>query len=156
MRKQCIFHEDHIVNLILDYLLIEGPHHEILPNDDNADISIADANAKVEYLTGLFPDADPTYLQSTVDNDLSEDDFQKFIEEHLENPTYPTKKQYIERKRREELRSKYLDNFDVSSFLKIFPDPVEYFESKSRVCRNENSKIEFLEAHFSGHQVCNS
>lgn len=139
LRKHCTSnsHEDHMVNLLVDYLLIEGVNHERLPNNDNAQISVDNANSRIEYLIGIFPDADPTYLQSTVDNNLPEEDFQNFIDQHLENPTYPTKEEHLERKKREQLRDKYLDNFDMSSFLRSYVDPVQHFENKDRICRNE-------------------
>lgn len=106
------------------------------------------------YLSGIFPDADSTYLRKIVARmNGNQEEIMDFIQSQWENPTYPTKEEKLRRTRITDQQKRYISNFDVKQFLEIFPDPFKHFEDPTRQCKNNTNAFAFLKSHFKYHKV---
>ena len=105
------------------------------------------------YLSGIFPNADSTYLRKIVARmDGNQEEIMDFIQSQWENPTYPTKEEKLRRTRITDQQKQYISNFDVKQFLEIFPDPFKHFEDPTRQCKNNPNAFAFLKSHFKYHK----
>ncbi|XP_076679447.1 uncharacterized protein LOC143374821 [Andrena cerasifolii] len=105
------------------------------------------------YLSGIFPDADSTYLRKIVARtNGSQEEIMNFIQLQWENPTYPTKEEKLRRTRITDQQKQYISNFHVIKFLQIFPDPFKHFEDPTRQCKKNANAFTFLKFHFKYHK----
>lgn len=105
------------------------------------------------YLSGVFPDADSTYLRKIVVRmNGNQEEIMEFIQSQWENPTYPTKEEKLRRTRITDQQKQYISNFDVKQFLEIFPDPFKHFEDPTRECKNNANAFTFLKFQFKYHK----
>jgi hypothetical protein len=96
------------------------------PDDDPQVLS------RLAYILGVFPDADPEYLrQNVVANINNEAGWEEFVDRALTDKNYPTRDEYEKRKERENILKTFTERMSVPEFLKHFPNPKEYFESKT-------------------------
>lgn len=101
--------------------------------------------ADLKELQDIFRDCDPNYLYEKLDN-LSDDKerVQKIAAELFEHKNYPKLKDVQEKEKKEQLKHKIAKmEFNMSSFLKKFPAPIEYFSDISRTL-NQNYKDHVL------------
>ncbi|XP_014486836.1 PREDICTED: uncharacterized protein LOC106750780 isoform X3 [Dinoponera quadriceps] len=139
-----------ILQALIDYLLNHSQEHpnlkkpEPLPEPDNLDV-----NEQYVNLLEIFPKADPTYLRGVAEQMYDKPDMIKqFVQSKLENPDYPTREQYLAKKKITEQQKQYTTGFQVTQFLEIFPDPFSYFEDDKRECRFDIHAVDFLKHHF--------
>lgn len=125
-------------------------------NMDNVavDVSVDDSmilniDETYEYLTGIFPNADPFYLRRAAETFATENDVKNFVEDKLQRNDYPTRDQYFAKIKVTEEQQRYTNNFDVEQFLALFPDPVAHFEDATRKCQYSIFASEFLKTEFS-------
>lgn len=102
-----------------------------------------------EYLTGIFPNADPHYLRSSAEKFKNENDVKAFVDDKLKTSDYPTREQYLAKIKITEEQQRYTKNFNVEQFLTLFPDPFSHFENDSRKCEFNLVVAEFLKNEFS-------
>ena len=161
--NQCNFdnygNEDHLLNSLIDYLLVHGSNHMKLkakPTQEplpaaNISTSVDD---QCEYLAGIFSDIDPTFLREFVEKNANNaEGIELFIRGNLANPNYPTVRQYLEKLKVTEQVKQYTTDFKVESFLEMFPDPVGHFENVDRNCCHHPVAFEFLKSFFKKHKV---
>ncbi|XP_011169726.1 E3 ubiquitin-protein ligase RNF216 [Solenopsis invicta] len=107
-----------------------------------------DINEKYKDLLMIFPQADPAYLRNKVEEMYNDEQFNTFVQAKLENPDFPTKQQYLEKKKVTEQQTQYTTDFKVENFLKIFPDPFSHFENDKRICQFNLDAADFLKNHY--------
>ncbi|XP_071633818.1 uncharacterized protein [Temnothorax longispinosus] len=109
-----------------------------------------DMNEQYADLLTIFPDADPVYLRKIVEElQGNHERIKEFVQSNIEHPDYPTKTQYLAKKKITEQQKQYTTDFKVQQFLEIFPDPFSYFENDKRNCQFNPHAIDFLKYHFS-------
>ncbi|XP_057330525.1 uncharacterized protein LOC130670913 isoform X2 [Microplitis mediator] len=102
-----------------------------------------------EYLTGIFPNADPHYLRSSAEKFKNENDVKAFVDDKLKTSDYPTREQYLAKIKITEEQQRYTKNFNVEHFLTLFPNPFSHFENDNRKCEFNLIVVEFLKNEFS-------
>lgn len=90
-------------------------------------------DTKLEFLTTIFPDADPLFLETI--SGQSENNMKKLIDEALDKNDYPKK---------DDISLYTATSFNFETFLKIFPDPFSYFLDSNRKCQFSAHSFEFL------------
>lgn len=90
--------------------------------------------ADFKELQEIFRDCDPNFLYEKLDTFSEDKDrVQKIAAELFEHKNYPKLKDVKEKEKKEELKNKITKmEFDMTSFLKKFPTPMEYFSDASR------------------------
>ncbi|KAL7303319.1 hypothetical protein TKK_0004509 [Trichogramma kaykai] len=146
---------DKTLNDLIDHLLQVGPQYtrqkvEYIP----VPAVHASIDEQYDYLLGIFPDADPTYLRHFVEtNNNKEHAVQEFVQSKLETRDYPTKEQYLAKIKITEQQKQYTTDFKVEKFLEVIPDPISYFENPSRKCTHDPIGKEFLKHIFNKNKV---
>jgi hypothetical protein len=96
------------------------------PGDDPRVLS------RLANIVGVLPDADPEYLRhNVVFNINNEEAWEEFVDKALAHKKYPKRDEYEKRKERENILKTFTERMSVPEFLKHFPNPKEYFESKT-------------------------
>ncbi|XP_012523020.1 uncharacterized protein LOC105828962 [Monomorium pharaonis] len=109
-----------------------------------------DMNEKYADLLMIFPEADPVYLRKVVEEIYNDPErFKEFVQSKLENPNYPTREQYLAKKKITDQQKQYTTDFQVNNFLEIFPDPFAHFEDHKRKCLFNPHAVDFLKFYFS-------
>ncbi|XP_071634431.1 uncharacterized protein [Temnothorax longispinosus] len=109
-----------------------------------------DMNEQYADLLTIFPDADPVYLRKIAEElHGNHERIKEFVQSKIENPDYPTRTQYLAKKKITEQQKQYTTDFKVQQFLEIFPDPFSYFENDKRNCQFNPHAIDFLKYYFS-------
>lgn len=145
-----------LLNVLIEHLLEEGPNHLCTKpaKYEEQIVSTLSVDERYEYLVGIFPDADPTYLRSFVEtSDKTEQSMQEFIQQKLETRNYPTKEQYLAKIKITEQLKQYTTEFVLSKFLELFPDPFSHFENGNRKGSYEPIAMEFLKSFFQRNKV---
>lgn len=142
--------------------------HLITYGDDHVDLSLigrsqncywdrqVSSTPEIQYdrLIGIFPDADPDFLRDISRNFFKNPQrINSFIEDNLEEKNYPTREQYVARKKLAEKYRKYFTDFDVKKFLAEFPDPFTYFEGEQRKCIEDQTVYDLLCDQFENVEV---
>lgn len=142
--------ETDLLQNLIEYLLNHSQEHpnvrrpEPSPTPDTFDVNEQYAN-----LLEIFPTADPTYLRGVAEQMYNDPDMiKRFVQSKLENPDYPTREQYLAKKKITEQQKQYTTGFQVPQFLEIFPDPFSHFEDVKRECRFDIHAVDFLKHHF--------
>lgn len=140
----------YILQELIDQLLKYGqayPH--IKRTEPPPKPIIFDVNEQYTSLLEIFPDADPVYLRDIAEKVYNDPEKKaQFVQSKLENPDYPTKQQYLAKKKLTEQQKQYTTDFQVQQFLEIFPDPVAHFENANRKCQFNRHAFDFLKHHF--------
>ncbi|XP_078040707.1 uncharacterized protein LOC144471959 isoform X2 [Augochlora pura] len=95
-------------------------------------------------------DADEIYLRKKLEymkgnaNDISD-----YIIAECKNPTYITKEEVSRRIKIRDQHNKYSKNFDIRSFLDIYPNPFQHFKNPNRQCKFNEAAFKFLKLKFS-------
>lgn len=109
-----------------------------------------DMNEQYADLLTIFPEADPVYLRKMVEEmHHNHDLIKEFVQSKLEKPDYPTRAQYLAKKKITEQQKQYTTDFQVEQFLEIFPDPFAHFEDEKRISQFNPHAIDFLKYYFS-------
>lgn len=144
-----------LLQTLVEYLLEHGhkyPHNrkvDLIEVSDKYDL-----NEQYDNLLEIFPEADPGYLRNIAEEIYNDPDkLKEFVQSKLENPDYPTKEQYLNKKKITEQQKQYTINFQIQHFLEIFPDPFSYFEDVKRECRRNSHALEFLKHYFNKFKV---
>lgn len=108
-------------------------------------IEQTDDMKKFDFLLKIFPDADPAFLQEK--SKLGESELRKVVSEAFEKNNYPKivikEEKQVEDSDQSDL-GLYTTSFHVEKFLKIFPEPFQYFFDEKRVCHSKQHCIEFM------------
>lgn len=102
-------------------------------------------NTQLEFLIQILPDADRSFLESK--STLEENKLWEFIYEALESKNYPriyVKAENPVEKNNDDELGLYTTAFNIDNFLKIFPEPVQYFMDENRKCNSSTHAIEFM------------
>ncbi|XP_018392487.1 PREDICTED: uncharacterized protein LOC108771644 [Cyphomyrmex costatus] len=109
-----------------------------------------DMNEQYADLLMIFPEADPVYLRKIAEEIYNNpEQIKEFVQSKLENPDYPTRTQYLAKKKITQQQKQYTTDFQVKQFLEIFPDPFAYFEDDKRKCEFNPHAVDFLKYYFS-------
>ncbi|XP_018022152.1 uncharacterized protein LOC108678287 isoform X2 [Hyalella azteca] len=99
-------------------------------------------------LREMFPDADPEYLATRCEEVKPEvARFEALAVELMETKNYPKMEEYLARKKRREMRKKFLDGMTVPEFLELFEEPEKVFYDSSKKMSAEyrnNSRAQLL------------
>ncbi|KAG7189831.1 hypothetical protein KM043_017490 [Ampulex compressa] len=155
VQKKGVVNEMERLQDLIDELLENGDKHvsteKIKSLDDNANY---DLNEQYANLLGIFPNADPTFLRATAENIYNDlDAMKEFVQTNLEKPDYPTREQYLAKRKITEQQKQYTTEFKVEKFLEIFSDPFAYFENPARQGNFNTVAFEFLKQYFSKFKV---
>ncbi|KOC63145.1 E3 ubiquitin-protein ligase RNF216 [Habropoda laboriosa] len=109
---------------------------------------------KYAYLSGIFPNADPVYLNKFLARTRNNPDaIIEFVQTQCKHPTYPTKEEKLQRTKITQQQMQYTTKFNVKQFLEIFPDPFTQFENPNRKSTYNSDAFEFLKFYFSQIEV---
>ncbi|XP_042221686.1 E3 ubiquitin-protein ligase RNF216-like isoform X4 [Homarus americanus] len=103
---------------------------------------------QTKTLSEMFGDADPDYLQKRcagINGDPAQ--FQMLVDELLKNKEYPKIEEYNKRKKRLEIRKKFIEGMSVEEFLEYFEDPEKVFNDTSKPTSTtymENAKAQLM------------
>lgn len=149
-----------ILNTLIDHLLREGSNHlgikeiKLQQADGQQPVSTLTVDDKYEYLAGIFPNADPTYLRDFAEKETTNDQaIEEFIQQKIEAHDYPTKEDYLKKIKITEQIRQYTDQFNLMKFLELFPEPTKHFEDSKRQCTYQPIAMEFLKSYFNRHKV---
>ncbi|EZA54896.1 E3 ubiquitin-protein ligase RNF216 isoform X2 [Ooceraea biroi] len=143
-----VLNEAMLLQYLAEQLLDFGQQHPLIikkPKPEPEDTY--DVNEQYADLLGIFPEADPVYLRQIAENNDPEK-IKEFVQSQLEKPNYPTREQYLAKKKITEQQKRYTTDFQVQQFLQIFPDPFSYFEDDKRQCQFHPHAVDFLKHHF--------
>lgn len=143
-----------LLEYVIDHLLKYG-HENLekikpLPVEPEEPDPSYDKDELYADLLTIFPEADPVYLRhisEVIHGDHQQ--IKEFVQKKLEKPDYPTRAQYLAKKKITEQQKQYTTDFQVQKFLEIFPDPFSYFEDNKRNCQFNPHAIDFLKYYFS-------
>ncbi|XP_044254853.1 uncharacterized protein LOC123005248 [Tribolium madens] len=86
-----------------------------------------------EILQEVLSDADHNYLRMMCDNFQEKPESVKnFINKAMEKRDYPKLKDYQQKQQQSKQQKQYTRDFNVKNFVKIIPNPEEFFNEKSR------------------------
>ena len=148
-------------NGLVEHLILNGDKHVDLNTigkyQNYWDLRESSLDSQYDRLIGIFPDADPDYLKDIANRFYNNaQEMNSFIEDNLENKTYPTRDEYVQRKKFQEKYHKYFTDFDVKKFLAEFPDPFTYFEGEERKCEEDKAVYDLLCDRFKNLLVSNT
>lgn len=154
------YDEAALLQSLIDYLLDHGQNYptmrkvELLPEANNS--NTYDLNDHYADLLGIFPEADPIYLRKIAEENYTDPEkIKEFVQSKLENPDYPTREQYLAKKKITEQQKQYTTDFKIQQFLELFPDPFSHFENATRQCKFNPHAVDFLKYYFSKIRVYN-
>lgn len=80
----------------------------------------------VEEIKSIIKDCDPTHIEELLNKNLDKPDRVREIINHLLEKPYPKLKDYLSKvNRRKKIESNL--EFNIDEFIKVYPNPVEYF-----------------------------
>ncbi|XP_011646294.1 E3 ubiquitin-protein ligase RNF216-like [Pogonomyrmex barbatus] len=143
-----------LVDALLNYnkknLLIKNVEPAATVKNSNETLKTPDLNEQYADLLMIFPEADPVYLREIAEQMYKNpEQIKEFVQSKLENPDYPTRAQYLAKKKLTEQQKQYTTDFQVQQFLELFPDPFSYFEDEKRKCQFNPHAVDFLKHYFS-------
>jgi len=110
-------------------------------------------SSRFAYIIGVLPDADPEYVRhNVVKNITNEAGLAEFVDKALVDRNYPKRDEYEKRKEKEKILKTFNERMSVPEFLKHFPNPKEYFESKTDGNKDllyQKQCLAFLKGRFS-------
>lgn len=145
--------ETTMLEYLIDQLLDHGSKYPFVKKEEPMELvksaNIYDLNEQYADLLGIFPEADPEYLRQEAEKIYNDSEkFKLFVQSKLENPDYPTRQQYLDKKKISEQVKQYTVNFSVQQFLDIFPNPFAHFENRCRQCVFNAYAVDFLKYYF--------
>ncbi|XP_001812033.3 uncharacterized protein LOC100142249 isoform X1 [Tribolium castaneum] len=111
---------------------LPAPEPEVIPEN------------QFEILQEVLPDADPDYLRMMCDKfEGNPEAVKTFINNAMEKHDYPKLKDYQRKQQISAQQKQYTTEFDVKNFVKVIPNPEDFFTEKSRVL-----KLDPMESHY--------
>ncbi|RXG70540.1 E3 ubiquitin-protein ligase [Armadillidium vulgare] len=106
-------------------------------NEDTGSATAADLEdriqAHMQQLGEIFPDADPDYLSERANEIAGEQEkFVELVVEMTENRSYPKMEEYLQRKKKMNIRKKFIEGMSVEEFMEYFEDPEKVFCDTSK------------------------
>lgn len=139
---------EHLVDMLLNCDQENLKKLKPLPKEEKSNPSY-DINEQYADLLTIFPEADPVYLRKTAEEIHGDQErYNEFVQLKLEKPDYPTRAEYLAKKKITEQQKQYTTDFQVQEFLKIFPDPFLHFENDKRNCEFNPHAVDFLKFYF--------
>ncbi|XP_043466119.1 E3 ubiquitin-protein ligase RNF216-like [Leptopilina heterotoma] len=133
------------ISNMTENLLVNGANHVDLENVARNSSSwkfeiIPTPDVQTGRLIEIFPDADPEYLKDYAEiNYKNPELINTFIEDNLREKKYPSREDYVKRKKLDDDYKKYFTNFfSVAEFVKEISNPIEYFENINRECQDND------------------
>ena len=100
---------------------------------------------KAKIIEKILPDIDPHYLRQFIkENNENSESIQAFVDSKILIKDYKKRGEHFAEKQKMENTQRYVTCFDLKEFIKLFPEPFEYFENKDRKCAKHQKAIEFL------------
>lgn len=142
--------ETELLQDLIEYLLNHSQEHPNVKKPESPPLpQTFSLDEQYGNLLDIFPKADPKYLRDKAKQMYNDPDMMKeFVQSKLEKPDYPTREQYLAKKKITEQQKQYTAGFQVSQFLEIFPDPFSHFEDVKRKCTFDTYAADFLKHHF--------
>ncbi|XP_071445941.1 uncharacterized protein [Hetaerina americana] len=110
---------------------------------------------QLEYLIGVLPDADPSFLEDKISEfEGDAEKLKEFVTAALEchggRRIYLTRGEIQQKQEHDAQVMKFTKNFSVEDFLEVFPDPAAHFENSKRVPdpKVRNHCIAYLKARY--------
>ncbi|KAI4502346.1 hypothetical protein M0802_002258 [Mischocyttarus mexicanus] len=137
--------ESTLLNELIDHLLVLGDKHPYVVTISESPEEMCDVNEQYGNMLGIFPNADPNYLRDVVENLYDKpEELKLFVQSKLETRDYPTREQYLAKRKITEQQKQYTTDFKVDKFLEIFSDPFTHFEDSNRKCSYNPIALKFL------------
>ncbi|XP_046817143.1 E3 ubiquitin-protein ligase RNF216-like isoform X2 [Vespa crabro] len=133
----------------------ERDKHPRVNIESETNEATCDANEQYENMLGIFPDADPVYLKDIVKNMYNKpEELKAFVQSKLETHDYPTREQYLAKRKITEQQKQYTTDFRIDKFLEIYPCPFTHFEDPKRQCSFNSIAFEFLKYYYNKLKTC--
>lgn len=144
-----------LLHELIEHLLVSGDKHPRVNIELEINEAICDVNEQYENMLGIFPDADPIYLRDIVKSIYDKpEELKAFVQSKLETRDYPTREQYLEKRKITEQQKQYTTDFRIDKFLEIFPCPFTHFRDPKRQCSFNTIAFEFLKFYYNKLKVC--
>nr|XP_018902066.1 PREDICTED: baculoviral IAP repeat-containing protein 6-like isoform X1 [Bemisia tabaci]XP_018902067.1 PREDICTED: baculoviral IAP repeat-containing protein 6-like isoform X1 [Bemisia tabaci] len=137
--------ENDIMQQLIDIVLDNPDYPRKAPTNSGESEVNPSFDEKYRNIIAILPDIDPEFAKSKCEQ-LSNESYNNFVNELLITEAYPT----IKDARMKETSSKikaYLDNPTIPDFLKLFPNPEEYFLNQKMSSHPEHS-LAFLKYRY--------
>ncbi|XP_046817142.1 uncharacterized protein LOC124423464 isoform X1 [Vespa crabro] len=163
IKSICTFNDSQEINLdestllheLIEHLLVSGDKHPRVNIESETNEATCDANEQYENMLGIFPDADPVYLKDIVKNMYNKpEELKAFVQSKLETHDYPTREQYLAKRKITEQQKQYTTDFRIDKFLEIYPCPFTHFEDPKRQCSFNSIAFEFLKYYYNKLKTC--
>ncbi|XP_070150467.1 uncharacterized protein [Polyergus mexicanus] len=150
--ENLLYDESILLENLVEHLLVNGQKHPTVKKAKTSLINNSNSyslNEQYADLLGIFPEADPIYLRKIAEEMYQDPEkIKEFVQSKLENPDFPTREQYLAKKKITEQQKQYTTDFNIQQFLELFPDPVSHFENVNRQCKFNPHGVDFLKQHF--------
>lgn len=145
--------ESVLLQSLVEHLLDNGQKHSTVKRAKPSSLlntsNTYDLNEQYADLLGIFPEADPIYLRKVAEEMYEDPEkIKEFVQSKLENPDFPTRAEYLAKKKITEQQKQYTSDFKIQQFLELFPDPFSYFENANRQCKFNPHGVDFLKQLF--------
>ncbi|XP_050458717.1 uncharacterized protein LOC126855281 isoform X2 [Cataglyphis hispanica] len=145
--------ESVLLQNLVEHLLDNGQKHPSVKRAKSSSLlntsNTYDLNEQYADLLGIFPEADPIYLRKVAEEMYEDPEkIKEFVQSKLENPDFPTRAEYLAKKKITEQQKQYTSDFKIQQFLELFPDPFSHFENANRQCKFNPHGVDFLKHHF--------
>ncbi|KAL2728343.1 E3 ubiquitin-protein ligase RNF216-like isoform X2 [Vespula maculifrons] len=141
--------ESILLHELIEHLLVSGDKYPHVNLESETSEAICDVNEQYENMLGIFPDADPIYLRDIVTNIHNKpEELKAFVQSKLETRDYPTREQYLAKRKITEQQKQYTTDFRIDKFLEIYPCPFTHFEDPKRQCSFNLIAFEFLKYYY--------
>ncbi|KAL6430129.1 hypothetical protein ACFW04_007719 [Cataglyphis niger] len=145
--------ESVLLQNLVEHLLDNGQKHPTVKRAKPSSLlntsKTYDLNEQYADLLGIFPEADPIYLRKVAEEMYEDPEkIKEFVQSKLENPDFPTRAEYLAKKKITEQQKQYTSDFKIQQFLELFPDPFSHFENANRQCKFNPHGVDFLKQHF--------
>ncbi|XP_072747175.1 uncharacterized protein [Anoplolepis gracilipes] len=146
--------DETVLQTLAEYLIDNGQKYPTVKRPEQLPVvnnfNTYDLNEQYADLLGIFPEADPMYLRKVAEENYKDPEkIKEFVQSKLENPDYPTRAQYLAKKKITEQQKQYTTDFKIQQFLELFPDPFSHFENAGRQCKFNPHAVDFLKQYFS-------
>ncbi|XP_060533623.1 uncharacterized protein LOC132706356 [Cylas formicarius] len=123
---------DQALGEIVDLIFSADQYPMRPPREPSPDAQV-DPEEQLKMVEEVLPDADPSYLRAMLQSfSSSKEVLRDFINDAVENGSYPTRKEYLRKQQISAQQKQYTTEFNIENFVRLFKDPVAYFEDPKR------------------------
>ncbi|XP_015178852.1 PREDICTED: uncharacterized protein LOC107067667 [Polistes dominula] len=141
--------ESTVLNELINHLLVLGDKHPYIAIKSESPEPTYDVNEQYENILGIFPNADPNYIRDVVESLYNKpEELKVFVQSKLETHDYPTREEYLTRRKITEQQKQYTTDFKIEKFLEIFPNPFAHFEDPNRKYSYNTIAFKFLTHYY--------